>query len=131
MLAKGSAQVGSKAEAGVPRREIGLGAVIWKVERAMLPHPAKAQVISTALYAGDRYRTKMRPWNHRVAILEPQNHVINPTNPRGALDNGIEYGLHVRRRPADDAEHLGGRRLMLQCFAQFCISLLDFLKQAH
>ena len=63
--------------------------------------------------------------------LESQHHVIDPTNPRRALDDGVEHRLHVRRRAADDAEHLGRRRLMLQRLAQFRVALAEFLEQAH
>ena len=66
----------------------------------------------------------MSPRNHRP-LAESQHHVINPTNPRGALDDGVEHRLHVRRRAADDAEHLGRCRLMLQGLAQFCVALLQ------
>ena len=69
----------------------------------------------------------MSPRNHSVSLAESQHHVINPTNPRGALDDGIEHRLHVRGRAADDAEHLGRRRLMLQGLAQFCVALLSSL----
>ena len=61
--------------------------------------------------------------------MESQHHVINPTNPGGALDDGIEDRLYVCRRAADDAEHLGCCRLMLQGFTQFCVALLQFLEQ--
>ena len=71
----------------------------------------------------------MSPRNHTVALAESQHHIINPANPRRALDDGIEHRLHVRRRAADDAEHLGCCRLMLQRLAQFCIALLQFLEQ--
>ena len=73
----------------------------------------------------------MSPRNHSVPLAESQHHVINPTNPRGALDDGVEDRLHVRGRAADDAEHLGRRRLMLQGLAQFCVALLEFLEQPH
>ena len=72
----------------------------------------------------------MSPPNHIVPLLESQRHVINPTNPRGALDYGVEDRLHIRGRAADDAEHLGGCRLMLQGLAQFCVALLDFLEES-
>ena len=55
----------------------------------------------------------MSPRNHSVLLVETQQYVINPTNPRSALDDGVEYRLHVSRRAADDAEHLGRCRLML------------------
>ena len=58
-------------------------------------------------------------------------YVINPTNPRRALDDGVEHRLHICRRAADDAEHLGRRGLMLQRFAQLRIALLQFLEQPH
>ena len=73
----------------------------------------------------------MSPRNHRASVLEAEHDVINPTNSGRALDDRIEYGLHVRRRTADDAEHLGRCRLMLQGLAQFCVALLEFLEQAH
>ena len=73
----------------------------------------------------------MSPRNHNVSLAEPQYHIIDPTNPCGALDDGVEHRLHVSRRAADDAEHLGGRRLMLQRLAQFRVALLDFFEQPH
>ena len=38
----------------------------------------------------------MSPQNHSVPFAESQHHVIDPANPRGALDDGIEHRLHVR-----------------------------------
>ena len=73
----------------------------------------------------------MSPRNHSVALVESQHHIINPTNPGGALDDGVEHRLHVCGRAADDAEHLGRCRLMLQGLAQFCIALLQFFEQPH
>ena len=73
----------------------------------------------------------MSPRNHNVPLAESQQHIINPTNPGGALDDRVEDRLHVRGRPADDAEHLGGCRLMLQGLAQFCVALLHLLEQPH
>ena len=73
----------------------------------------------------------MSPRNHSVPLAESQHHVIDPTNPRGALDDGVEHRLHVRRRAADDAEHLGRCRLMLQGLAQFRVALLQFFEQPH
>ena len=73
----------------------------------------------------------MSPQNHSVAIAEPQHHVIDPANPRRALDDGVEHRLHVRGRAADDAEHLGRCGLMLQRLAQFRVALAEFLEQAH
>ena len=72
----------------------------------------------------------MSPRNHIVPLVESQHHVIDSANPCGALDDGVEHRLHVRGRAADDAEYLGGCRLMLQRFAQFRVAFLDLFKQA-
>ena len=79
---------------------------------------------------GNNYRTKVSPRSHHIALAESQHHVVNPTNPGRALDDGVEDRLHVRRRAADDPEHLGRRSLMLQRLAQFRIALLQFFEQA-
>ena len=103
------------------------------MKRAVLAHPAKRWLINADFFAASRceYGTKMSPRNHSVSLAESQQHVINPTNPSGALDDGVEDRLHVRRRAADDAEHLGRCRLMLQGLAQFCVALLQFFEQPH
>ncbi len=72
----------------------------------------------------------MSPQNRLVPLMESQHHVINPTNLRRALDDGIEHRLHVGGRAADDTEHLGGCCLMLQRLAQFRVALLDLFEQA-
>src|SRR5262249_46726402 len=51
----------------------------------------------------------------------------DPANACGALDDGIKNRLHVGRRAADDAEHLGRCSLMLQRLPQFCIALPNSL----
>ena len=62
---------------------------------------------------------------------QAQQHVIDAANPRGAVDDGVEYRLHVRRRAADNTQHLGGCSLMLQGLAQLCVALLEFFEQPH
>ena len=116
---------------GTHRWEIVLRAHVGNMERAMLAHPAKLWLINTDLDAANGYGTKMSPRNHSVPLAESQHHIINPTNPRRALDDGVEHRLHVGRRAADDAEHLGRCRLMLQGLAQFCVALLQFFEQPH
>src|SRR5688572_19654417 len=92
---------------------------IGNMDCALLAQPARYRLVDTYLDTSRSYRTKMSPQNHSIALAESQHHVINPANPGGALDDGIKYRLHVGRRTADDAEHLGGCRLMLKGFAQF------------
>ena len=71
----------------------------------------------------------MRPRNQSTILVKSQHHVIDPTYPRRALDDRVQHRLNVRRRAADDAEHLGCRRLMLQRLAQFRIALLNSLNK--
>src|SRR5262245_29777004 len=97
----------------------------------MLANPTNLGLIDIYLDATNRYGTKMSPWNRSVSFIEPQHYVINPTNSGGAFDNRVEHRLHVRRRAADDPEHLGRCRLMLQGLPQFRVALLDLLEQPH
>src|SRR5262245_32536580 len=97
----------------------------------MLMHPTIPWLIHADFDAGSWYGTKMRPRNHTVSFVKSQHHVINLTNPGGALDDGVKDRLDVSRRAADDAEHLGCCRLMLQGFAQFSVAFLDLFEEAH
>ena len=89
------------------------------MKRTMLAHPENLWNIHTDFDAANGYGTKMSPCNQTVPVSESQQHVINPTNPGRALDDGIEHRLHVRGRAADDAEHLGRCGLVLQRLLQF------------
>jgi len=42
--------------------------------------------------------------------------VIRIAEARCGLDQGIEYFLHVKRRPADDLQNIGRGRLLFQAF---------------
>src|SRR5262245_7938962 len=102
---------------------------VGDVQGAMFMHPAMPWIISADLYTDTRYRTKMSARNHAVALAQSQNNVVNTANLRGALDDRLEHRLHVRWRTADNPEHLGRCRLMLQRFAQFGVAFLDLLEQ--
>src|SRR4030095_5069419 len=101
------------------------------MERAMLAHPLILRLINADLDAPHGYGTKMSSRYHNVTVMQSQNYIIESANLRGALDDGVKHRLHVCRRTADDAEHLGGCRLMLQSLAQFGVAFLDFLEQPH
>ena len=62
--------------------------------------------------------------NHRIAFNESHHNVIDAANSRRTLDDGVEHRLHVRRRAADDAQHLGRCRLMLQRFGELTFAIL-------
>ena len=130
MLTKGNGQESAEAD-DEPNLEIFPIADVGDVERTMLAYQANLWLIRTDLIAADRYGTKMSPRKRSVPLVEAQHHVINSTNPRGAFDDGVEDRLHVSRRAADDAEHLGRCRLMFQSLSQFCVALLQFLEQPY
>src|SRR5262249_4545676 len=113
LLTKGNEQVGARAGDGTQHWEVVLLMGVGNMERAMLIYPAMRRRINTKLDAVNGYGTKMSPRNHSVRLVESQHHVINPTNPSGALDDGVEDRLNVRGRAADNAEHLRGCSLML------------------
>ena len=60
----------------------------------------------------------MSPRDHQILLAESQSHIVNRTNPRGALDNRVEDRLHVRRGMADDAKNLTRRRLLVDRFSE-------------
>src|SRR5215510_2411879 len=104
---------------------------IGNVERAMLTHPLKIWLINTDLKASNGYRTKMSPRSQNVSVAEPQHHIIDPTNPRSALNDSVQNRLYIGRGAANDSEHLGRCGLVLQRLAQFCVTFLDLLEQSH
>src|SRR5262245_58207249 len=101
------------------------------MESAVLPDPAIVCLTNADPRKTRWYGTEVSPRNRNVAFAEPQQHVINPANLGRALYDGIQYRLHVCRGAADDAQHLSSCRLVLQRFAQLCVTLLDLLEQSH
>src|SRR5262244_3656329 len=99
------------------------------MKRASLPHPTEQLRVNANLDRAMMYGAKMSPGNHDISRTKPKMYIVDPTNPGGAFNNGVEHRLHIRGRPADDAKHLCRCRLMLQGFTQFCITLLDFFEQ--
>src|SRR5262249_5602334 len=115
LLTKRSEQKGARARDCTQRREIILLTGIGNMKCAILANPAKLWRVNTDRDAARGYGdgTKMSPPNQTVPLAESQHHVINPTNPGRALDNGIEDRLYIRGRAADDAEDFGRCRLVL------------------
>ncbi len=118
---------------GTQHREFVLRPSVGNVERTTLANPPKFWRINTDLDAacGSGYGTKFSPRNHGAALTQSQRHVINPTNPSGARHDCLKHRLHICRRTADDAEHLGSCGLMLQRLAQFCVAVTQFLEQPY
>src|SRR5262245_29291901 len=133
LLSKGNGQKRACVARGTQYWEFRLRPSVGKVECALFAHPANPGLINIELVDanGYGYRTKMSPQKHRVSFAESQHCIIDPTNPRGALNDGVEDRLHIGGRAADNAEHLSRRGLMLQGFAQFRVAFLDLLEKAN
>ena len=50
--------------------------------------------------------------------------------PRRRFNQRLQHGLQIERRAADDLQHIGGGRLLLQRFAQILGAGLHFVEQA-
>src|SRR5262249_19931582 len=68
----------------------------------------------------------LRPIEH-ATDLTGDCRLIGFAQARGRLDERLQHRLEIERRAADDPEHVGGRSLLLQRFAQFVeqASVLD------
>ncbi len=81
-----------------------------------------------------RHGTMERNRPDGVSFTEPKCAVAGLAEPRRVREDGLEHGLEVAWRTADDAKDLGGRRLPLQrliqlagILAQLAGEQLDFL----
>ena len=66
-----------------------------------------------------------------VALAEAQHHVINPPHSLALSTMASRTGCTSVGDRLMMPSTLGGRRLMLQGFAQFGVAFLDFLEQPH
>src|SRR5262245_33266681 len=130
-LAKRSVQDCTPVTAKIRQTNFGLIVDIRYMQCPVFAHPMEIRLINSDLNASDGNGAKMSAESHHVFFAQSQNDIINTTNPRRALDDGVEDWLHVRRRAADDAENLGRLRLMLQSFSQFRVAVLQFFEQPH
>ena len=100
----------------------------------MLAHPAIPVASSNRDLDGRPMGigTKMSPQRPSCpfrGVAAPRHRSHKPARALSTMASST--GCTSRRRPADDAEHLGRRRLMLQRLAQFRIALLQFLEQSN
>ncbi|MGH6753454.1 MAG: hypothetical protein ACREDP_14915, partial [Bradyrhizobium sp.] len=65
-----------------------------------------------------------------VANLQQDVGIIGITEGAGAFNNCLERRFDIGRRGRDHPEHVGGRGLLLQGFAQIFGPLLDLVEQA-
>src|SRR5512144_2896552 len=110
------------------QREFRLRASIGNMERPVCVHPTELRLINVNLETAVWDVTKMRSRQHVVGLAESQHYIIYATDARSTFHDRVEHRLYIRRRPADDAQHLGRCSLVLQCFAQFRVALLQFFE---
>ena len=61
-----------------------------------------------------------------TALLVPDHQSkIGLADPSGLLQNGIEYGLQLTRRPGNDVQYLGAGGLLLQCRSKLLSRLIQ------
>src|SRR5450631_3639531 len=68
--------------------------------------------------------------SHRPMLRKPYRSTAVRDQARAAAGDGLEYGLYVGWRTADDAQDFRGRSLLLQRLGQLACALLDLLLQA-
>jgi hypothetical protein len=66
-----------------------------------------------------------------IPFDEPERHVHAAEQVDAILHDGVENGLDVGRRPADDLQDLRGRRLLCQRFRQLDVARLELRGQAQ
>src|SRR6185369_4732484 len=67
----------------------------------------------------------------RLPLDEQEEGVRRLAEAGGVLDEGIEYGLEIRRGARDDPEDLAGRRLLRQRLAEIVVASLELVEQAR
>jgi hypothetical protein len=93
--------------------------------------PSTTQVRSGPPSKGERERAVM---DDRAQILRLFNamdqRIARSTEQRRILSDGIEHGPQVRRRRCDNPQHVGRRRLPLQCLTDLMIAPLQLLEES-
>ena len=67
----------------------------------------------------------------RITFLTRYRRHIRLAKACGGLDKGVEHGLQVKRRAADDLEHVGGRGLLLERFREIARLGLYLFEQSR
>ena len=137
-------RVSASTPIGVPSRSIGtasdraeptqplvnVGVIRVGLDIRNVNKPAFEQGAPGGRATRQRDRTLLHEMHEviRVAIArrEPQHVTVRPDDaghvrlaqPSGRLDQRVKHRLQIESRAADDLEHVGGRGLLLQRFAQ-------------
>ncbi len=103
-----------------PHREVRpLGLHVGHVDGARVEHRATVGRLAVdrngeLAEASAKNRAMMGDEQELVAVAAEDAHVLRLAQARRALRHGVEHGLDVGRRARDNAQDLGGRRLLLQ-----------------
>src|SRR5262249_49238838 len=76
-----------------------------------------------------RDRTGMSDYDKPIAFSPEDLGVGRLAQPRGTLRHGVEHGMEVGRRAADDSPELGCRRLLLVRLSQVATARLELPKR--
>src|SRR5216684_6807316 len=66
-----------------------------------------------------RWRVVHRSGAEAIALAEVKRTELGLADASGVLQHGLEHGLQLSRRAADDLQHISGGGLLLEGFAQF------------
>ena len=103
---------------------------MWTGRRSDIARPLDDPRSSGRLSAGVGGRSEMRRELLDAALDETDRAVVGPAHARRILGHRIEHRLKRGLRPADDAENLGGRPLLLERLGQLAVPGLEILRQA-
>src|SRR5204862_5917095 len=86
----------------------------WRLELSSAPHEFNELRVPSA----------MRKRVIHLAVVQPEKPEVGVAQPRGILENRVEYRLYIRRRFADDLQNSRSGSLTLEGF-------LGLVEQAH
>src|SRR5438876_7892598 len=105
---------------GQAERESLLGLKIEDVKRAVLCLPLDRRVAKGNRVRGPSLnRSHVSSQHNLVAFEEAEVEVIDFTDPRRALNDGVQYWLYVSRGLADDLQDVVGGGLLFEGFRLF------------
>src|SRR5262249_10496148 len=104
---------------------------VWDMDRPRFEHrpsahPAAVERMSVTEVSSTEW-PGVRMVHYDVAVAKHDHRVQCLAETSSPPDNCVEHCLDVRRRARDDAQYLGGRRLLVQCLSESARACLDVL----
>ena len=68
-----------------------------------------------------------------MSVAVEREHVgeLRAAEPQDRIRDRVEHRLHIGLRPADHAQDVAGRRLLLERFGEVAVARLELLEQPH